>query len=192
MKRKFLTSFLIKFLKQVGVSRLSLHRIPQLNRRISEPWAVRQRWRAITANATSIMPELPRPEDLVQDLGRKVLDLIAWAYGQPPPTIDGIIHAKLLQDINAIIHDAHQLSLLLKRDILSAQMTVSLNHRVGEQYDPQMEESVWPEMGLKAGDTIVGVYGFGLRKVASNGESVEVIKPKVITSALLREVARGR
>ncbi|KAF7986958.1 hypothetical protein HWV62_12787 [Athelia sp. TMB] len=178
MKREFWIRYLIKYPKQC---------------RLSEPWAARQRWRAITANATSAVPQFRRLEDLAQVIEQEVIALITWAYGQSSRAmIDDAIYTNLLRDIHAIVRDAHQLSLVLKRDILSSEMSVSLDDRVNKSYDPQKADNVWPEMGSKAGDTIIGVYGFGLRKIAPNGQSVQVIKPKVTTSALLRNlVAKG-
>lgn len=114
---------------------------------------------------------------------------IAWAYGQSLAPFHPI-RAKLLQNITSVMHDAHKLSLVLKRDILSVQMMVVLDKSIDRPYDPRFEGSVWPEMGAKAGDSVIGVYGLGLRKVTPTGQIVDIIQPKVVTDALLREIER--
>lgn len=90
--------------------------------------------------------------------------------------------------MDAIVRDAHHLSLVVKRDILSVRMSVTLGGRLGRPFDPQAEESVWPEMGAKAGDPVIGHYSLGLQKCTANGEIIPLVRPRVITSALLREI----
>ncbi|KZP16326.1 hypothetical protein FIBSPDRAFT_866007 [Athelia psychrophila] len=157
----------------------------------AEPWAVCQRWRAMTASATAIMFKPAELEKQAQHIEEDVSQSIAWAYGQPLTTFHPI-RAKLLQNITSVMRDAHQLSLVLKRDILSVRVMAALRHGRDGPYDPQFEDSVWPEMGAKAGDEVIGVYGLGLQKVTPAGHNVVVAKPKVITSALLREIEKGR
>lgn len=68
----------------------------------------------------------------------------------------------------------------------------ALRHGRDSSYDPQSEDSIWPEMGAKAGDEVIGVYGLGLQKSTPTGHTVVVVKPKVITNALLREIEKKR
>ncbi|KZP34681.1 hypothetical protein FIBSPDRAFT_846797 [Athelia psychrophila] len=156
----------------------------------AEPWAICQRWRAMAASATARMFEPADLEGQAHHIEEQVSRSIAWAYGQHATTFHPI-RAKLLQNITAVMHDAHELSLVLKRDILSVRVMAALRHR-GGPYDPQFEDSVWPEMGAQAGDRVIGVYGLGLQKVTPAGDNVAVVKPKVITSALLREIEKER
>jgi len=89
----------------------------------------------------------------------------------------------------AIFQDAHLLSVVIKRDILSVRMSVIGNPMVGPAcFDPCQVDSVWPEMGVQDDDCIIGLYNFGLQKLNETGDTFFITLPKVITSALLREV----
>ncbi|KZP22892.1 hypothetical protein FIBSPDRAFT_1043258 [Athelia psychrophila] len=153
----------------------------------AEPWAVCQRWRALTASATSVMLDSGALEGFASRVEQKVSQRIAWAYGQPTTIFDHI-REKILRDITAVVRDAHQLSLVLKRDILSVRTMVTLDAGIDRPFDPQNEQSVWPDMGAKAGDQVIGVYGLGLGKTTSSGQVVQILRPTVITTALLQEI----
>lgn len=46
-------------------------------------------------------------------------------------------------------------------------------------------------MGAKAGDPVIGHYGFGLQKHTANRETVHLVRPRVIATALLREIEQA-
>jgi len=89
-----------------------------------------------------------------------------------------------------VFRDAHELSLVIKRDILSVRMSVSLYDRVGRPFHPQKGECVWPEMGVQPNDVVIGHYGLGLQGRTEVGEVSFLTLPRVTTTALLRQVEK--
>jgi len=114
---------------------------------------------------------------------------IAWAYGLPDARIQPIF-AYLHKELTVIFRDAHELSLVVKRDILSVRMSVAVYKQLDCAFDPHAGECVWPEMRAKPGDIVIGHYGLGLEKRAEAGEVSYLTMPRVTTTALLREVEK--
>jgi hypothetical protein len=69
-------------------------------------------------------------------------------------------------------------------------MSVMLASGYEGGFNPHDADSVWPEMGVKAGDNVLGDYSFGLVKRMKTGESILSTLPKVFTAALIREVEK--
>ena len=82
---------------------------------------------------------------------------------------------------------AHELSVIVKRDVLAVRMSVTM--AATAVFDPRTTEALWEEMGLAKGDTVIGTYTLGLSKLRSGDPSeIVMLRPKAVTSALLRYV----
>ncbi|KAJ7471924.1 hypothetical protein FB451DRAFT_1036505 [Mycena latifolia] len=153
-----------------------------------ESWTIVQRWRAITATSIFTLFVEERFRKSITDHIEGIITLLAWAYGLSPSefeTMSEMIHTRLV----ALYKEANELSIQVRRDILSVRMSViSVDAPV---FDPDFANSVWPEMGATAGDEIVGRYRFGLLKLLENGEFSCLIMPEVATMALIRETSKN-
>jgi hypothetical protein len=158
-----------------------------LNYNALESWAVLQRWRALAASGLSQEFNSSIWEEFVNTITRHIVSRIAWAYGLPTTSMQPVA-SSLLKELSVIFRDAHELSVVIKRDILSVRMSVTICKRLGHAFDPGEGECVWPEMGVKPGDIVVGYYGLGLEKRTGTGEVSYLTIPRVTTTALLREV----
>lgn len=152
---------------------------------ILEPWSSSQRWRALVASsiAKTLHPSLW--EDDVARTLKEIVFYIAWAYCVPTTQLEGL-NTSIGKELTAIYHDAHELSVITKRDILSARMSVMRYANIGDRFNPRVVDSVWPDMGVKQGDEVLGDYSLGLMKRTEAGEVSCLTRPKVITVALLR------
>lgn len=102
----------------------------------TEPWAASQRWRALTASATSLMLDSSQNDEIATSIERIIVKYIAWAYGQHHSLFSEPMRSKLFRKMNDIVRDAHYLSLVIKRDILSVEMSVTLGSCLGGSFDP--------------------------------------------------------
>ncbi|KII84794.1 hypothetical protein PLICRDRAFT_45601 [Plicaturopsis crispa FD-325 SS-3] len=152
-------------------------------------WNIAQRWRALTVSALSRMLPPSMYEHDVATLVREIVSHICWAYSLPLAVFDDV-RRRLQADLMAVCRDAHELSLVTKRDILSSQISITIYPHDGAVFDDKRSEHVWPEMGVEDGDTVIGIYGLGLEKHTREGTLSYLTLPKVITTALLREVQR--
>jgi hypothetical protein len=100
------------------------------------------------------------------------------------------IEQNVSKELSSLFRDAHELSVVLKRDILSVRMSVVLASGQECRFNPQEADSIWPEMGVKPGDDILGDYSLGLNKRTKTGETTFSTLPKVFTTALIREVVK--
>lgn len=91
--------------------------------------------------------------------------------------------------LRALHKEANDLSVLVRRDVLSVRMSVTTV--IAPTFDPDCANSVWPEMGATAGDAVVGRYKFGLIKLMEDGEFSFLAKPEVATTALIRETSKN-
>ncbi|KAJ7086444.1 hypothetical protein B0H15DRAFT_782204 [Mycena belliarum] len=151
-----------------------------------EPWAVVQRWRAITATSiykTHDKPRLPDCRSYADD----IIALLAWAHGLSPAEYEPMLDM-VQSRVMTLCQEAKELSIQLRRDILSVRMSViSMTAAI---FDPELADSVWPEMGATLGDEVVGKYKFGLIKVDESRRVSYLIKPEVATTALIRETSK--
>lgn len=84
---------------------------------------------------------------------------------------------------------AHDLSLIIKRDVLSVELTVVSS--AGGTYHAQEAKAICDtdEMRTVEGDLVVGCYAFGLHKTTEDGDfPVVMFRPTLTTAALLRYV----
>ncbi|KAF8147761.1 hypothetical protein K438DRAFT_1779861 [Mycena galopus ATCC 62051] len=101
---------------------------------------------------------------------------------------------KIRSRLETIYNEANQLSIMARRDVLSVRMAVVVgadakgNHL---PYDPNSMASVWPDMKLVDGDEVIALYKFGLKKSNEKGQLARLIKPEVVTTALLRDLAKN-
>ncbi|KAJ7640458.1 hypothetical protein DFH06DRAFT_1000668 [Mycena polygramma] len=156
--------------------------------RKAEPWTVVQRWRAITATTLFALYHEALFADSLNKQVDSIVALLAWAHRLPREKFEDMssgIHSGLV----ALYSEANELGILVRRDILSVRMSiVSANIPV---FDPTYVNSVWPEMGAAAGDEVVGQYKFGLVKIAEGGDFTCMVKPEVVTMALIRETSKN-
>ncbi|KAL0948381.1 hypothetical protein HGRIS_010963 [Hohenbuehelia grisea] len=155
------------------------------------PWSVSQRWRAITlANASkSCSPQACIHTSPITDV---IIDFVAWAHSTPTEQFDRV---GLNKSLTNIFWDAHQLSLIIKRDFLSSQVTVARARRVPTNdkflsFHPHHSACVWSSMGVRVGDDVVGTYKLGLDLTDEKGAIKYLVKPEVITSALMRTILK--
>lgn len=118
--------------------------------------------------------------------------LVALAYRLPVAEFDIPHVSRLLREGLIIIYrEAHELSLMIKRDILSSHLTVTLYPRLYHTFEKERGEQIWPGMRLRVDDTVLGFYGLGLQKRTMDKGLFYLTLPKVFTTALLREVDPG-
>ncbi|KDQ57911.1 hypothetical protein JAAARDRAFT_34722 [Jaapia argillacea MUCL 33604] len=154
--------------------------------RNGEPWSVSQRWRALTA--TYLAPTLGSLSwaETVHVLAEEMVATIASAYSVAPSLL-GTCSSSFEKPLTKLFDDAFKLTLALKRDVLSVQLSVKIVP-VELSFNPDVEESVWPGMGPLKGDNIIGNYGLGLERRTKGGQISSLTRPKVTTAALLRHI----
>jgi hypothetical protein len=88
-----------------------------------------------------------------------------------------------------IWEEATRLSTSMRCDCTSVQLSTA----VGRSADPldSRFEVQWEskEMPRQAGDRIVGTYGLGVEREDDKGKLTTLLRPKVITDAVLRHAA---
>ncbi|EGN97413.1 hypothetical protein SERLA73DRAFT_75100 [Serpula lacrymans var. lacrymans S7.3] len=154
-----------------------------------ESWNTSQRWRAITSSHLDKTIAHPKSHfgEHARAWGLEIANAIVRAYNADISSSE-ILHKTIKDELVAIYVEAYRLSISIKRDILTVRVSVYLY--VGNSFDPKRAESVWAEMGTKAGDSVIGNYHLGLIKQLASGESYYLIVPQVITQSLLRHVGQ--
>jgi hypothetical protein len=96
------------------------------------------------------------------------------------------LKTKIEHGLSDIYENACQLSLALKRDLVSirVEVVVGSDGTLGQD----ARETLWAEMGEQPGDQILGDYAFGLVKTGEHQARVVLHRPQVATEALLRHV----
>jgi hypothetical protein len=97
------------------------------------------------------------------------------------------IKQRIVKDLTVIFRDAHELSVVTKRDILSTRISVAITPSLGG-FDPRYAETAWSGMDAEAGDDVLGHYSLGLVKRTQVGAISYLKLPKVSTTALIRHV----
>lgn len=159
---------------------------------LQENWSVSQRWRSLTVThiAESCSPACC---DAIQAQAEsEIITFLSWAFTIPTSSLDGL-RAKLNDELWTIIWDAHQLSAIIKRDFLSARLTVTaapFDHNANQYLalDSDRAVSVWPKMGARHGDEVIGSYKLGLDSLTEKGHVKHLVKAEVITITLSRMV----
>ncbi|KAF7971563.1 hypothetical protein HWV62_20332 [Athelia sp. TMB] len=156
-------------------------------------WATCQRWRSLAVSGFADLPEPPELNAMARALTRDIIGRIAWAYGQPRHVFEQItsLPSTLLRDMDAIVRDAYELSIVMKRDVSSVRLSVYLDDRLNRPFDIRKEQNAWPQMRSQEGDIAVGNYSFGLQRHVEDGGVSFLALPRVVTTALLREVERN-
>ncbi|KAJ7262663.1 hypothetical protein B0H12DRAFT_1321731 [Mycena haematopus] len=181
-------------LDEGGVFALTL---PELTKR--EPWTVVQRWRALAAGAigTGVFhSSAPIWTDSITCFSEATVHLLAFAYRQPPQTFEPLL-PNIRSRLETLYTEANQISIVARRDVLSVRMTVVVAPTGAEgledylPYNTDFVASVWPDMKLVESDKIIALYKFGLNKTHEGGRVTCLIKPEVVTTALLREMAKN-
>lgn len=151
----------------------------------TESWTVSQRWRALAASAFANCIQIGDEDSNV--LASLLITALTLAYRIDSQLLRGL-HAKAAEGLLKLCRMAHELSLTVKRDIISVRMAVTVPSALA--FDHRRMEALWGDMGVVDGDTIIGGYAFGLSKLnAGDPQEIIMLRPKAITSALLRYVA---
>ncbi|KAL0949367.1 hypothetical protein HGRIS_009436 [Hohenbuehelia grisea] len=157
----------------------------------NEPWSISQRWKAIAvSNASQRCLKERCVKQSAENIADMVVAFLAWSYSMPHGTFD---RTELVKDLTTIFWDAHQLSIIIKRDVLSVRLTVVLAPRDHVSHShlplhPGLSTSAWPTMGEKQGDKVIGTYKLGLDAQTEHGGVRHLLKPEVVTEALLRSL----
>ncbi|KAJ7629514.1 hypothetical protein DFH06DRAFT_1005878 [Mycena polygramma] len=160
-----------------------------------EPWSVVQRWRALTATAHSNRLPLTKAwRNSVDRATESFVNVFASAYSRPIETFEPIL-LKIRTRLESIFAEAHQLSIIARRDVLSVRMSISaapecLDGRL-LLFHPDRMDSVWADMGAEMGDEVISLYKFGLKRQSEQGDVSYLVKPEVGTAALLRWMANN-
>ncbi|KAJ7911571.1 hypothetical protein B0H13DRAFT_1614390 [Mycena leptocephala] len=160
-----------------------------------EPWTVAQRWRALTAAAVGTILNPSVTKNSITHYSESTVALLAWAYRQPLETFEPLI-PKIQSQLASLYEEASKLSVIVRRDVLSVRMSVvvaPVDPKAANDYlpyNPDAVTSVWPDMKVVAGDEVIALYKFGLKKYNENRQIHRLIKPEVTTTALLREMAK--
>jgi hypothetical protein len=163
--------------------------------RLLEPWTVAQRWRALTAAAVGTILNPSVTKNSITHYSESTVALLAWAYRQPLETFEPLI-PKIQSQLASLYEEASKLSVIVRRDVLSVRMSVvvaPVDPKAANDYlpyNPDAVTSVWPDMKVVAGDEVIALYKFGLKKYNENRQIHRLIKPEVTTTALLREMAK--
>jgi hypothetical protein len=99
------------------------------------------------------------------------------------------VKAKVEQGLGEIYENARQLSVIMKRDVVSIQASIILGSVAEDSHGSN--ETIWAEMGEMAGDLVVGDYGLGLVKTYEDGKTTVLLRAKVATEALIRHASKS-
>jgi len=133
----------------------------------------------------------------LEDVTTSITDEIRWTFLRAFPyrtknfnrRIDDYLHTAK-DGLHDIVRKAHGFSLSIQRDIISSFVKVTCgSHSFGacESFEARRAIGAWNnDMNSKKGDRVLGTFEFGLEQVASDGEIKILVKPIVITDALLR------
>lgn len=118
---------------------------------------------------------------------RDIVTILAWAYNMPMSTFHSLSDG-LRKCVAAVYESAHELSIILKRDILSVRMSVVLGPHPGSSFDSSGAHRVWPEMEGRDVDNVIGYFALGLTRTTPGGDMSYLTMPTVTTESLIREV----
>ncbi|KZP16339.1 hypothetical protein FIBSPDRAFT_831962 [Athelia psychrophila] len=153
----------------------------------SEPWSASQRWRSMSASTFMKLLDPSDWDSYVNSASQQIITTTAWAFEMPVSAFQSL-GRRLEENIAGVFQSAHELSVVLKRDILSARLSVVVGPEPKSQFD---SSRVWPEMKSERQDRVLGYYGLGLQVERREGEKHFLTLPMVITESLTREVKRN-
>jgi hypothetical protein len=113
---------------------------------------------------------------------REVQLCLATASRQPVEAFDHI-YDTMKARLTKIVNSARTLSLTSATDMLSVRIEAILGTD-----ERGSKEILWPDMGWKEGDEEIASYSLGLVKIDEKGGRSVLLKPKVVTQALIRYV----
>jgi hypothetical protein len=98
------------------------------------------------------------------------------------------VKAKIEEGLGDIYESAGELSVVMKRDVVSVQAEIILGSKSADK-DGAIE-TIWAEMGEQTGDRVIGDCGLGVSKTYEDGRTVVLLRAQVATEALIRYVSR--
>jgi uncharacterized coiled-coil protein SlyX len=152
--------------------------------KLAENWRATQRWRSVTARALS--SKLPEAvwTSVVACVIQDVRSCLAVTSHQPAEAFDGLINTTQSK-VGQIVGSARILGIIAATDMVSVRVRTTLGTEKGDS-----KEVLWPEMNWKESDKDVASYSLGLVKIDEQGNSGVLLKPKVVTEALMRHVMK--
>ncbi|KAF8151659.1 hypothetical protein B0H34DRAFT_136082 [Crassisporium funariophilum] len=154
-----------------------------------------QRWRSMTIDAV-FQTNLSLTHTLVDAIILGIEEMLDIGYPTPSSKFKAVVQdalSKAKKAIPKIVEISRELSLYIQRDIVSSWMAVTVapksveNPSLYSHFNKTLVTSAWEDMGSEDGDTVLGTHKFGLQKKVAGGETITLVKPEVITTALLRE-----
>jgi hypothetical protein len=134
----------------------------------------------MTAKATRHLVPANAWKSHRQEILEDVVESLAMAIGLDPSML--LSSSKQLdEDLEGLFQAAQDFVSLATKDMLSARVVAVLGSDV-----PEARDIIWPGMGTGPDDYVVGNYSLGLAKVDESQRSTILLRPKVISSALLR------
>jgi hypothetical protein len=102
-----------------------------------------------------------------------------------PPHLEAIIH----EGLRRIYLEAQTLASCLRRDFISARLIVDTGPPQMEIPDTSAVDVQWNNFGTSSPtDRVLGVYAFGLVKVAEDGVKTVLLRPKIISENLISSI----
>jgi hypothetical protein len=96
------------------------------------------------------------------------------------------VEAAIRNGATALFKDAATLALSVRRDHLSSRMMIIMEIPADIEEDPDVQ---WAEMGDQPTDKIIGYYSLGLLSEDGHGTKKILLRPKVVTAALIRFIS---
>ncbi|KAJ7074553.1 hypothetical protein C8F01DRAFT_29352 [Mycena amicta] len=161
-----------------------------------QPWRATQRWRSIAASsADRISASDPRLLTAVgaQTQCQCIVVLFASAFRRPVGIFE-FLRTDIESAVMSLYQEARDVATTIRRDVLSVRLSVDCPLKPPsniEYYDHSRMDVAWSGMGEQDGDEILGRYHFGLRRRVQDEISSYLKKPKVVTTALLRDFGDG-
>jgi len=94
--------------------------------------------------------------------------------------------------LHSLFSKAHSLSLKIRLEIVTSRLSITTGYSLANpctsKFNPLTMASVWADMGATKKDDVLGSYRFGLMQEHENGGTTILIRPEVVTTALLHHV----
>jgi hypothetical protein len=109
-----------------------------------------------------------------------IMESLAMAIGLDPSMLMDT-SKQLDEKLKGLFQAAQDFVSIATQDMLSARVIAVLGSDT-----PEPRDIVWPEMATGQDDHMIGNYSLGLAKVDESRRSTTLLRPKVISSALLQ------
>jgi len=158
-----------------------------------ESWNVSQRWRAITSSAASPATDQVDP-DLSGNFVAECCKYIEYALNEAYLTPESRhvfkqVIKEAVPGLHSLFFKAHSLSLKIRQEIITSRLSIITGYSPADplpsKFNPLTTTSVWADMGATGKDDVLGSYRFGLMQEHENGGTTILIRPEVVTTALL-------